>query len=366
MQFELDEERALLRQATRDLLAKEAPLADARAVMEQTAEGFSKALLGKLAELGYLGLALPESKGGAGIGRVGLVAVLEEMGRAAFPGPYLDLVMAAELLAGAAGEPAAGWLRRLLAGEALVVVAARESLGAEDDAARARFADGRVQGLKRFVPFGADADALLATTAQGLALVPRPSEGWNATPLATLDHAQRFAEIALDAPAVLLADAAGSAAALVEAGRLGSLGAAAQLLGLMGRALELTVAYMRERQAFRAPIATFQALQHRAADMLMRTECTRAAVYRAAWMADHEPARAALPIAAAKAYAGDAGRFVCGEAIQLHGGVGFTWEYDPHVYFKRVKTLEQFYGSTSAQLELALAASLAYANVKRP
>jgi alkylation response protein AidB-like acyl-CoA dehydrogenase len=100
--------------------------------------------------------------------------------------------------------------------------------------------------------------------------------------------------------------------------------------------------------------------------MLMRTECTRAAVYRAAWMADHEPARAALPIAAAKAYAGDAGRFVCGEAIQLHGGVGFTWEYDPHVYFKRVKTLEQFYGSTSAQLELALAASLAYANVKRP
>jgi alkylation response protein AidB-like acyl-CoA dehydrogenase len=214
-----------------------------------------------------------------------------------------------------------------------------------------------VTGTKLFIPFGAHADALLVPTAQGLALVPRPSAGWNAVALPTLDLAQRFAEIRLDAPATLLCDAQAAGPQLEAAARLGSLGAAALLLGLMERALEITLAYMRERQAFRAPIATFQALQHRSADMLMRTECTRAAVYRAAWAADHQPEQAPLAIAAAKAYAGDAGRSVCGEAIQLHGGVGFTWEYDPHVYLKRVKTLEQFYGSTNRQLEAVLTAA---------
>jgi alkylation response protein AidB-like acyl-CoA dehydrogenase len=355
MQFELDEDRALLKQSTRELLEKESPLAEARALMESSAEGYSKALLGKLGELGYLGLVLPESQGGSELGHVGLAAVLEEMGRAAFPGPYLDLVQAAALLAAARGEAASGWLQRVLAGEALVVIARRESLSGREAAPATRCSGGRVSGRKVFVPFGAHADALLVETDAGIALVPRPGAGWNAVPLPTLDLAQRFAEIPLDAPATLL-DGAG-APQLAAAEQLGALGAAALLLGLMERALEITVAYMRERQAFRAPIATFQALQHRAADMLMRTECTRAAVYRAAWMADHERGRAALPIAAAKAYAGDAGRFVCGEAIQLHGGVGFTWEYDPHVYFKRVKTLEQFYGSTGAQLESALRAA---------
>jgi len=357
MQFELDEDRALLKQATRELLEKEAPLPAARAVMEQTAEGFSKALLHQLAELGYLGLALPEARGGSGVGQLGLAAVLEEMGRAALPGPFLDLVLAAELLAGSPQEPAAGWLRRLLAGEALVVLADREALDGREAEPRARCADGRVTGTKLFVPFGAHADALLVTTAQGLALAKRPSAGWNATPLTTLDHAQRFVEIRLDAPATLLCDARSAEPRLAAAARLGSLGAAALLLGLMERALEMTLAYMRERHAFRAPIASFQALQHRSADMLLRTEATRAAVYRAAWTADHEPERAPLVIAAAKAWAGDAGRLVCGEAIQLHGGVGFTWEYDPHVYLKRVKTLEQFYGSTGRQLEAALTAA---------
>ena len=357
MQFDLDEDRALLKQATRELLEKESPLAAARAVMEQTAEGFSKALLHQLAGLGYLGLALPESQGGSGVGHVGLAAVLEEMGRAALPGPFLDLVLAAELLAGSPGEPAAGWLKRLLAGEAIVVLADRESLDGREAAPRASCADGRVTGTKLFVPFGAYADALLVTTAQGLALAKRPSAGWNAVALTTIDHAQRFAEIRLDAPATLLCDAQAAAPRLAAAARLGALGASALLLGLMERALEITLAYMRERHAFRAPIASFQALQHRSADMLMRTEATRAAVYRAAWTADHEPARAPLVIAAAKVWAGDAGRQVCGEAIQLHGGVGFTWEYDPHVYLKRVKTLEQFYGSTSEQLAAALTAA---------
>jgi alkylation response protein AidB-like acyl-CoA dehydrogenase len=139
--------------------------------------------------------------------------------------------------------------------------------------------------------------------------------------------------------------------------RLASLGAAALLLGLSERSLELAVAYLKERKAFGVPIGSFQALQHRAAEMLLRVESARSSVYRAAWAFDAAPEQAPLLAATAKAYGGDTGRFVCGETIQIFGGVGYTWEYDPHIYWKRVKTLEQFYGSTRSQLESVLAAA---------
>ncbi len=352
MQFDLDDDRELLRSSTRDLLEAEAPLAQTRSLMEDAADGYSKAFFGQLAELGYFGLLLSEEEGGAAMGAVGLAAVLTEMGRVALPGPFLESVMAAELLRRAEGEAAAGLLRRLLGGEALVVWADREGLaGAEPGPTETRLESGRIRGQKTFVPFGAQADALLVTTTGGVALVARPDAGWASTALPTLDHAQRFVRIELDGPAELLTL---SDAALDEVRRLGSLGAAATLLGLMDRSLEITLAYMAEREAFGAPLASFQALQHRAADMLMKTETTRSAVFRAAWASDEGEPDAAFLVAVAKAWAGDAARRVCGEAIQMHGGVGYTWEYDPHVYLKRVKTLESFHGSTRAQIEAAL------------
>jgi alkylation response protein AidB-like acyl-CoA dehydrogenase len=355
MQFELDEERALLQSSSRELLEKEAPLAETRSVMEDSAEGFNKAFYAQLGELGYLGLLVPEAEGGSGMGAVGLAAVLAEMGRVAFPGPYLEQVLAIDALRRCDGAEAARWLERCMAGEALIVFARREGAAGREPAQPAtRCVESRITGRKTFVAFGATADALLATTADGLALVPRPDAGWSATPLPTIDHAQRFAEIALDAPAALLAEPARARALLQEVDRIGALGAAAMLLGLMERALELTVAYTMEREAFGTVIATFQALQHRCADMLLKTESTRSAVFRAAWAADAAPAEFPYLAAVAKAWAGDAGRFVCGEALQLHGGVGYTWEYDPHIYLKRVKTLEQFYGTTREQIEEAL------------
>jgi alkylation response protein AidB-like acyl-CoA dehydrogenase len=159
--------------------------------------------------------------------------------------------------------------------------------------------------------------------------------------------------VVLDHPAAWL----GPPGLLEAADRLGAVGASAMLLGLMSRALEMTLEYVQTRRAFNRPIGSFQALQHRLADMLMRTESTRSAVYRAAWCVDSHDADAALACAAAKAYAGDAARLVCGESIQMHGGIGFTWELDLHFYFKRAKTLEQHYGSTEVQLERALAAA---------
>ena len=358
MKFDLDEDRALLKSSTRELLEKESPLADARSVMESSAEGFSKPLYAQLAELGYLGLALSEEEGGSGMGAIGLAAVLHEMGRVALPGPYVDLVLAAEALRGLPVPEAKQALRALVAGEQRIVLARAESVcGIEAATPATRWQGGRVRGTKLFVPFGASADALLVSAAEGLVLVPRPSAGWNAQPLQTLDHAQRFVEVALDAPGALVAEASPAAQRIEAVDRLGALGAAALLLGLMERALEISVGYLMERKAFGVPIGSFQALQHRAADCLLRVESTRSAVYRAAWALEHDPEAARLLVPVAKAYAGDSGRIVTGEAIQFFGGVGYTWEYDPHIFFKRTKTLEQFYGSTRAQLESALQAA---------
>ena len=355
MQFHLDEDRALLARSTRELLEKEAPLATNRQIMESEAAGFSSALFRQLGELGYPSLLLREDDGG--LGPVAFVAVLQEMGRVALPGPFLDLALAIRVLAGSASDAAKKCLDASSKCEALVVLTRNESLVTGDvGAPSATFAGGRVKGVKRFVPFGAQADALLVETTAGVVLVPRPTSGWNAKPQPTIDHAQRFAEIAFDDAGTLVCEGQAACKAMGEVDRLGALGASALLLGLMERALELTVTYTMERQAFGAPIAINQALQHRAADMVLQVESARASTYRAAFAAETGASDAAYLAAVAKAWAGPAARQVCSEAIQMHGGVGFTWEYDPHVYFKRVKTLETFYGSTRSMLEHALQA----------
>ena len=354
MQFDLNEDQALLRTSTRELLENEAPLAETRSVMEESVEGFAKDIYGQLAELGYAGLLLSEEDGG--LGSIAFAVVMAEMGRVAFPGPFLDLTLAVRLLAGCPGELARDWLGRTAEGGALVVLARGEDPATTDPAeAATRFADGRVKGSKVFVPFGAEADALLVSTADGLALVPRPGAGWNATPLTTLDHAQRFVQIDFDDAGQEIAGREASASLLAEAHRLGALGASAQMVGLMERALEIAVEYTSEREAFGVPIGSFQALQHRCADMLIQTESARSAAFRAAWAEETGSSDADYLTSVAKAWAGPAGRFVCGQAIQLLGGVGFTWEYDPHIYLKRLKTLEQFHGSTRWHVENALA-----------
>ena len=355
MQFALDEDRALLARSTRELLEKEAPLATNRQIMESEPAGYAKALFKQLGELGYPSLLLSEAQGG--LGPIAFAAVLHEMGRVALPGPFLDSALAIRVLASSTSDAAKKCLEKASAGEALVVLARGESLISGDvGTPTATFASGSVKGVKRFVPFGAQADALLVETNAGIALVAKPAGGWNAKPMPTIDHAQRFAEIALDAPGVLLCDGQAACQAMGDVDRLGALGASALLLGLMERALEITVQYTMERHAFGAPIAINQALQHRAADMVLQVESTRASVYRAAFAAETGSGDAAYLIAVAKAWAGPAARLVCGEAIQMHGGVGFTWEYDPHVFLKRAKTLEQFYGATRAQVEHALQA----------
>jgi alkylation response protein AidB-like acyl-CoA dehydrogenase len=353
MKFELSEDQALLKTSTREMLESESPVAQSRAVMEDNPDGYAKKLYADLGELGYLGIL--RSEDGGGMGAIAFAAVLSEMGRVAFPGPFLEVALAVRALEACDSDAATGWLDSVSAGEKIVVMARGESVSNSDASSiECQFAGGQVRGTKVFVPFGAQADALLVETAQGIALVERPDAGWNATALTTFDHSQRFASIELDDPGVLVAEGEKAQQILSDASRLGALGAAAVMLGCMESALEASLKYTTEREAFGVPIGSFQGLQHRAADMLIKTESSRAAIFRAAWAEEEGESNADYLVSVAKAWTGPSGRFVCGQSIQLHGGVGYTWEYDMHMWFKRVKTLEQFYGSTRAHTEAAV------------
>jgi alkylation response protein AidB-like acyl-CoA dehydrogenase len=348
MRFELSEDQALLRQSTRDFLTNSYPLEHSRHVMEHEVRGYELDAWARLAEMGYLGLTVPASLGGQGLGAIELAIVLEEIGRVCMPGPYLDCMLAAAALAAAGGQ--AALLADMCAGKKLVTIARDDAAFSGHDAPAVHCEDGRLRGMKYFVPFAAQADALLVSRRDGIYVVHAP---FTVTPLPTIDPAERFAAVSLNHPAALI----GAPSLLERVDQLAAVGAAAMLLGIMSRCLELTLEYVHTRQAFKRPIGSFQALQHRLADMLLKTESSRSAVYRAAWCVDGGAPEAPLACAAAKAYAGDASRLVCGESIQMHGGIGFTWELDLHFYFKRAKTLEQHYGSTEVQLERALAAA---------
>lgn len=348
MRFELSDDQRLLRDSARDFLAAEFPLEATRRIVEHDPRGFDPATWSRLAEMGYLGLTLPASVGGQELGAVELAIVLEEMGRACVPGPYLDVALAAALLAAAGGQEPL--LAEIAAGKAIVTIAGDDAAFAGEAPAGVEIEGGRLRGRKYFVPFAAEAQALLVTTPRG---VYRADAPFAATPLPTFDLTQRFARVDFDHAAERVADAD----VVAGQGPLAATAAAAMLLGVMSHAFEITLDYVKTRQAFGRPIGSFQALQHRLADALLRVESTRSAVYRAAWCLGNAEPDAALAAASAKAYAGDAARLVCGESIQMHGGIGFTWELDLHFFFKRAKTLELHYGSTEAQLERALTAA---------
>ncbi len=346
MRFELSEDQKLLRDSTQDMLARESPTAVSRQVSESDGEGFSRDHWKQLGELGYLGLVAPESAGGQGLGAIELAAVCEEMGRVCFPGPYLDVVLAAKVLE-AAGEQET--LAAVVSGQAIAVLATADAVWPERGEG-VSFTDGRVAGTKYFVPFGASADRLLVTTPAGVVLAEGPFE---TAPMPTLDEAARFAEVSLDNPAVSL----GEASLVDGVADLAAVGAAAKALGVCEAAMERTVEYAKTRETFGHPIGSFQALQHRMASMLVQAESSRSTVYRAAWALAAGVPEATLLAASAKAYAVEAANNISRESVQIHGGNGFTWEYDLHRYLKLAMTLEQHYGGHGEVLERALDAA---------
>jgi alkylation response protein AidB-like acyl-CoA dehydrogenase len=337
------------------------------AVREQmeTERGFDPAVWSEMAaQLGLQSLIIPEELGGQGFGDVELGIVLEEMGRSLLCAPYFStVVLAVNTLLQAGDEDA---MRALLpgiaSGETIATLAFAEQGGRWDQSgieASARNDGGgwKIHGTKLYVLDGHTADVVLvaARTAAGVSLfhVAGDAAGLTRTPLTTLDPTRKQARLDFDG---VEATAIGSDGAgwdvLSTVLDLAAVALAAEQVGGAQRCLDMSVEYAKQRVQFGRPIGSFQAIKHKCADMLLEVESARSAAYYAGWCAfersDELPAVASL----AKAYCSDAFLHVASENIQIHGGIGFTWEHPAHLYFRRAKSTDLLFGDSTYHREL--------------
>src|SRR6266700_2239111 len=328
MNFGFNDEQELLRSTARKFFDNECPSTTVRALMEDSS-GMTPELWKKLAEQGWLGLIAPEEHGGMALGIVDLVVLLEEMGRAVVPGPFFSTV-----LLGAAG---------------ITLQAAAKGSGFT------------LSGTKLFVHDAHTADVIVvaARTASGqnpeegisLFLVPTGTPGLTVTLLPTMDQTRKLCEVTLTnvslaGDALMGAPGAGwkPLARVIDRA---TVGLCAEMCGGAQKVLDMTVEYAKIRQAFGRPIGSYQGVKHRAADMLVDVENSKSITYYAAWAMDEGVPEGPLAVSMAKAYVSDAYRRVSGAGIQLHGGIGFTWEHDLHLYFKRAKGSEFTFGDAT-------------------
>ncbi len=354
MNFGLTETQQTQKNTVRKFLAAECPMADVRKLME-TDTAFDPALWRKIAEQGWTGIIFPEEYGGFGMGMVEMAVTLEEMGRALLPGPYFSTVLAAGTLLESAGNEnqKQKYLAPICSGEVKATVALLEESASWDPGAVMLSAAGfSLVGRKLFVPDAAVADFLIcAARLDGdlaLFVVPARSHGMEIKPMPTMDNTRKLYEVAFDGVSLprenLLARGDRARAVLERSLDIATVGLVAEMTGGMQRLLEVTVEYAKTRKQFGRPIGEFQAVQHQCADMLLYTESTRSAAYYAAYAIHEGIPEARLAVSVAKAYASDAYREVGNRAIQVHGGMGFTWENDAHLYYRRAKASELAYG----------------------
>jgi len=349
--FELTEEQAALREVSRGLLAVNCPPQLVRS-LAAAGQDTDEKLWQRGAELGWTGLAVPEVLDGAGQGVVELCLVAEELGRAAAPGPFLDSALTALALARAGRR--AELVRSLAVGELKASVAHHGAVVGSFDG------DELVLSGRATAVQAADAASwLLVTVAMGdggrrLVLVDRSSASVEAR--RTLDETRRWYDVALDAVRVPSADVVTADEA--EVGWLADAGAvltAADSLGVGERLLEMTVGYVKVREQFGRPIGSFQSVKHKVTDMLTTLKGARAATYYAAMALDAGVADAAAASSVAKAFTGEGVAALAGEALQTHGGIGFTWEHDLHLYLRRAKVNEVLYGAAAEHYERLVA-----------
>ena len=390
MDFGLTETQQLLKKSAAEFLAAECPPKHVRA-MEQDALGYSPGLWRKMAEQGWIGLALPERYGGAGLGFLELALLLEEMGRVLLPGPFFSTAVLASTAILEAGneEQRRRWLPGIANGTLVATFAFTEP-GGRWDAAGVQMPATKMgtqfvlKGTKLFVPDAHAANLLVvaartgvsrggsrtAPTEQGISLflAPRDTPGLSQTPLRTIGG-DRVSEVAFDG-AVLPAEAllgdpstspslhsglrqGGSGAGWPVAERVlrhGAVGLCAWMSGGMQRVLDMTVQYAGQRAQFGRPIGSLQAIQHRCADMAVDVETSRALTYQAAW-AIGAGEDATTEAAMAKAWVADAYRRVCAAAHQVHGAIGFTKEHDLQLYTRRAKAAEPLFGDAASHRE---------------
>ena len=357
MDFDLSKPQKLLQESARAFFVRECSPERVRSLMASET-GYDEQLWRGLADQGWTGLIIPEEYGGLGLGLVELAAVAEEMGRACLPSPFVSTVWAAALIARAGNEGQRNqYLDAISQGELKATVALlEESADWNPDSVELRAElDGknlRLNGRKEFVTDAEVADLILcvARGANGLLLIPveRGAQGLEIIPMPTMDatrklYAVEFNDLAV--PAVNALDYAPSVrAALDEAADIATVVLCAEMLGGMQWVLETSVEYAKTRQQFGKPIGIYQAVQHQCADMLLLAESARSATYYAAWAVQERLPQASLAVSVAKAYSSDAAREVGNRGVQVHGGIGFTWEHNMHLYYKRAKSSEVLFG----------------------
>lgn len=333
MDFSLSEEQELLQDTVRRFVAKECPPQTVRAIFDGERRAVP-ALWKGLAEIGVVGLAVPESHGGAGLELLELALVAEELGRGAVPVPFLGHALATLVLARSASTAQqAAWLPRLAAGTARATVAL-----AEDDTKwlpsdwSVELTNGRVSGRKQLVPDADGADLFVVGCRGGTLALVEAGTAVRVTPEPTLDRGRPLATLDLEgAPAEVL-DAA-DAARLVDAG---CVLLAADAFGAAHHLVRATAAYLQTRQQFGQPLAHFQSVKHQLANMALDVDPARGLWWYAAHAFDHVPGEASRAAALAKSHITDRAQQVARDAVEAHGGIGFTWECDVHIWFKRV------------------------------
>jgi alkylation response protein AidB-like acyl-CoA dehydrogenase len=338
MNFDFTDDQHAIKRTAREFLAARYRLEEVRRLATDEERGFTDEQWEEMSELGWPAMVVPEEHDGLGLGVVELVVVAEELGYALAPSPFFSTAAAALLLraAGAGKE-----LATLAGGVARGTVAVWDEGGSHrPDESTLEAVDGRLSGVKVAVADLAAADFVVVSGAEGRHWIVRTDAG-GVTIAATrgLDPTRRLYRLELDgAEARELAGEWDQAyAAIVTA-------LAAESVGVAQRAMEMAVAYANDRKQFGRPIGAYQAVSHRCAQMLLEVEGARSLAYHAAWACDHEPATAPGAAAMVKAYASDAGWRVTASALQVHGGIGFTWEHDLHFFLKRARANAHHFG----------------------
>jgi acyl-CoA dehydrogenase len=352
MNFDFSDDQKLLRKTARAYLDEHAPLSVCRAVLESNAP-YSEALWKGVTDLGWLATAIPEEYGGAGFGRLELAVLAEELGRALAPIPFASSIyLAAEaLLLGGTDQQKQKHLPKLASGESIGTFAHVERPGQHGpEGVRTSFSRGKLSGAKLAVLDGGIAHLAIVTAAgehgSVLALVDLGAPGVQRTPVASLDPSRSMAALCFDAvPAEILGgDGSGWQLAEQVLDRAAVLIAFEQLGGAQ-RAFDLTREYTLNRYAFGRPIASFQAIKHRLADLYVEVELARSNAYYGAWALGNASPELSSAACGARAAATDAFELASTEMIQMHGGVGYTWEFDCHLFYRRAKLLGSVLGS---------------------
>jgi alkylation response protein AidB-like acyl-CoA dehydrogenase len=364
MNFAFSEEQEELRKTVRAFLDQKSPETEVRRLMD-TEDGYDPAVWKQMGEqLGLQGLIIPEDFGGSGYTYVELGVVLEEMGRALLCAPYFStVVLAANTLIHCGDDAAKGeYLPGIASGETIATLAFTEPSGKWDEAGitlpATKSGDGwTLTGTKSFVLDGATANLILvaARTDKGISIfaVDAGASGLTRTPLSTMDQTRKQAKLEFsNTPAKLIGTDGDGWKTLSTVLDLAAVGLSAEEVGGAQKVLDMAVEYAKVRIQFGRPIGSFQAIKHKCADMLLEVESAKSAAYYGMWCAaemnDELPSVASL----AKAYCSEAYFHAAAENIQIHGGIGFTWEHPAHLYFKRAKSSELLFGDPTYHREL--------------